>query len=383
MKTARKAIASTLCAIFVLGVVGVSAAWENAGYDISPAAVSSGEFAKIYNEFENSEWTGNTKKVVLGATDIAWKAEGFEAAYPHAGYNRLYLEGNAQPITQYNGVFPQWETRFQDVFWEVKAPYSIYQRQQTNIPGRGWSWDWGNPALGIADSKVFFDSGKDAAVDVSYKKLGFANLTLDGIEVDAIKDGAKIDAMYKASGYNKQSLNDLLKGTYANAEQALSAKDAKGNFVLTDDTIAKMIPLVESKILTGPSIEGDSGKKDLAELYVKYFGQGWSWDPIVRFNYSYIKDCQTIFVTPSISWTAQMYEWQDNPTSAIKAYKYYQYLIVEGIAMDGSIVVKDGVEYKKPYIYRYTGGTATPSLNEIPNKSPTTGTIHPKSAGGA
>ncbi len=71
--------------------ISASAVWEFVGYDTTMPPT----YAKIFNEKINGSYTSKVKTEPVAEEDVLWKTEGFEFDYPHAGYERLYLEGNA------------------------------------------------------------------------------------------------------------------------------------------------------------------------------------------------------------------------------------------------------------------------------------------------
>lgn len=178
MKFTKRFIALVNAAA-VFSSVTASAAWEFAGYDTTNPP----EYSKIYNEVIGGKYTSKTKTDALSEKDVAWKLEGYELQYPHAGYERLYLEGNAQKnITRTTNLFPQWETRFKDFMWDIAKDetggHLIYQRQQTMINNKYWAWDFGKDAYD--DAMVFVPTTRHAEVTEEFKNYGIANLDLNG-----------------------------------------------------------------------------------------------------------------------------------------------------------------------------------------------------------
>lgn len=356
----KKFIVSLLAGAMMAGTVSASAAWEFSGYDTSnPPA-----YGKIYNEKINGNYTCKMKVEPIAEEDIEWVSEGFEFAYPHAGYERLYLEKNPQVITRYNGQFPQWETRFKDFMWEVAGAHRIYQRQQTNIPGFGWSWDFGNEAFGIDDTAVFVPTTRFAETTEEHKPFGIATFDLNGKLVsDEVKDfyygdyfvEFDKDVVYEgptAGGYaygpytvelddEGKPTKQIVDGTFF-SEENLSVTDANGQYVVTDEEIAAMAGLISTKYVTGPSFYGEDPTKNVAKMYIDLLlndndADAWFWDVDTVIN-----DYKA-----EISWTAPQYEMEE-------PYNYYQFLVVNGLVFDG--------RNDLPRVYRYTGGKASPKV---------------------
>ncbi len=325
----KKLTAFIISAVMVLSSVSAYAEWISAGYDTTDLD----NIGKIYNEVISGNYTSKSKIDSLNEESIVWKNEGFELSYLHAGYDRLYLEGNKQLITRYNNLFPQWETRFVDYFWELYGEHRIYQRQQTKISNIAWRWDYGeNPNI---DSKLFVPTTRNASVKESFKIYGVGPYDLNGNFVSS-----EVAAMYEKFGVNNEIFNvipktkEIAENTFFHNKN-LSQLDSTGHFIVTDEEIADNAGSIVSKFLTGPSFRNDPSTKDVAAEYLKH-GDVWQWDAdTVKYGGG------------SISWTNPLYEMQE-------PYNMYQYLIINGLVFDG--------RNDLPRIYRYTGGKATPKV---------------------
>lgn len=299
-----------------------------AGYDLSDPYNP----AKIYNEVIGGRYTN---KQVLVPVTPEWRAEGYEAVYPYPGYSRMYLEGKKQNVTAYNNLFPQWETRRQDYMWEIVSPHTIWERQQTKVNNRTWTWDFGNPTFNIPDSALKTKTARQAyVVKVEYKDYGFGRYAADGEVLNANEQ-----RMYSDFRVNAVSeWNGLVNGLLSVAN--LSAKDANNRYVVTDAEIAKMIPVVSNKYVTAKFNKNSNdglATKNVADEYLIHMNDGWAWDA----------DSFKTEYDATVTWSKQYYEMAE-------PYNYYQYLIVNGVVMDG--------QNGKDRIYRYTGGKASPAI---------------------
>lgn len=365
----NKIIVSLLAAATMAGTVA-SAAWEFSGYDTTNPPV----YGKIYNEKINGSYTSKTKIDVLDPKYVEWKAEGFELEYPHAGYERLYLEGNAQQITRYNGQLPQWTTRFQDFMWEVAEPHRIYQRQQTYVPGFGWNWDFGNEKFGIDDSTVFVPTTRFAETVDSFAAYGVAAFDMDGKvisdETIALYNEIGINPQLYTMGYvagytdaftgeyvdypcfrfgpyyveldeEGQPTKNIVDNTYFSDEYLSQINAADGQYVVSDFDIGLNAAYIDSKYVTGPSYYGENGTKNVAKIFTDLVKAGydagtWTWDAdTVRNPWA------------TITWTAPQYEMAE-------PYNYYQFMVVNGLVLDGSNDL--------PRVFRYTDGKASPKV---------------------
>lgn len=327
----KRMTAAFITVILVLASFTASAEWQSAGYDTRDLD----NIGKIYNEVIDGHYTSKQKTDALPESAIEWREEGYERAYPHAGYSRLYLEGQRQEITRYNNLFPQWETRFKDYFWELYGDHKIYQRQQTNIPGIGWEFDYSKDEA--VDSRLFVPTNRyESDVTVSFRNYGVGPFNLDGYYVS---DEAM--AMYERFGvddfkdgrfaYNENK--DIISGPFTAAR--LSELDAQGHYVVSDAEIAGQIAAIAAKYYTGPNYVGGYVTKVGPTEYLKH-GEKWSWDSDTL-----------IWGAADISWTEPAYEMEE-------PYEMYQYLIVNGLVFDG--------RNDLPRIWRYTGGKATPTV---------------------
>lgn len=347
-------------ALLFAGVIlstSASAAWEFAGYDTTNPP----SYGKIYNEVLNGKFTSNQRIDPLDPGLVQWRFEGYELQYPHAGYERLYLEGNPQNnITRTTNLFPQWETQFRDFMWDISkdtnGKHRIYQRQQTKINNKYWAWDFGRDAY--EDLAVFVPTTRYADVSEEFRDYGIANLDMNGNYIfDAagtVHNAAKYD-VYSEFGMPAAfpvKLDELGNPTKEITEDSflhfsnLSLLDENGHFVYTDADIAWALantlnlPVMQSAFLSGPTYHGESAEKDLAAMYLE--NPQWNW-----YNADGSKIQVLRGVVPDIGWTVPMYE-------NAEPYYYYQYLVINGLIMDG--------RNDTPKIWRYTGGKATPDV---------------------
>lgn len=358
----KKNVLKIVCAVSLLAVATTaSAEWRFAGYDTTNPPF----YGKIYNEVINGKYTSKQKIDPVAAEDVEWKFEGYELDYPHTGYQRLYLEGNAESgITRTVGVYPQWETRFVDFLWEVCGDHQIYQRQQTKIFNKNWKWDFGRNEY--EESLVLVPTQRVADVTVDYKPYGFANLDTEGNFV--FDDNGKVynheknelyydfevypEAFHVKRDANGNLTKNIVEGDFFHSDN-LSRLDVNNQFAVADWDIAARIDKMESKFVTGPSYAGESGTKDVAGLYYQYAAagwRGWNWDKdtVTKNRVLYIdKNGNPVTSSVKIGWGAPEFEM-------VYPYKYYQFLIVDGVIMDG--------HNDTPRIFRYTGGVATPEV---------------------
>ncbi len=336
MKRLFKKLVACIAIISVVATMGITAFAQTemdnmvfAGYDTTDPYNPN----RIYNEVINGNYTN---KQVLVPVSPSWSAEGYESVYPYAGYDRMYLDGKKQSITRYNNSFPQWETRRRDYMWEVKYPYTIWERQQTKVNNKTWTWDFGNAAFSIPDEILKTRTNRNAyVVDVSMKEYGFGRYDKSGNLLNLDEQRMYSDFSVNAINVWNELVNNVL------TTEKLSARSADTNkYLMSDADIAAVIPVVYSKYITAKfDKKGNAGlaTKSVANEYLIHMNDGWEWD----------YDTFAIRNDAEISWTAPAYEMAE-------PYNYYQYLIVNGVVLDGT----DG----KDRILRYTGGKASPKI---------------------
>ncbi len=430
-----------------------------AGYDTSDPKNPT----RVENEMIDGKYTGRQVREEVDPEDIEWVFEGYEGAYPHAGYSRLYIEGQPQEVVVYNNLYPQWETRRVDKTWEAAYPYSIYEQQQTKINNETWAFDYGNALFGISDDDLMTKTSRKATVtNIEMKEYGFGPFNTRGDKVSPLTDNErKMYDFFKATEAWK-NWNDLTNNLLS--ETSLSERDQTTNLYKVDDEmIAAAIPVVYSKFITAkfnPEPNDNEGleTKDIAAIYLEndgVYSSSWNketaWDrdslvllkneyteeeleeqlaireayrldmtkeelqqslsildilqndpdlqAKVELDYGRIADNsrpadeqlptregyfrypvvnntnhvdQRIAYTPAvvdIAWSEPVYE-------DVEPYRYFQYLIVNGVTLDGDIndngtldseekefTVDLGGNTKMTFntnVHRYTGGIANP-----------------------
>ena len=133
----------------------------------------------------------------------------------------------------------------------------------------------------------------------------------------------------------------------------LSQRDDHGRYVITDADISAMIGVVENQYITAKFSKNSNdglATRNIAEEYLKHRNDGWNW------NYGTLR---VKAEGPAISWTDPAVTFENTDP-----YLQYQYLVVNGVAMDGHYIGldKNGNKLYADKIIRYTGGKATPNI---------------------
>ena len=445
-----------------------------AGYDTSDMLNPT----YIYNEVVDGKYTDKQILVRVDDKDIQWRTDAncYEAVYPYAGYSVMYIKNPVTGafdntyVTAYNNTNPQWQTKRADWVFELAAPYTIWERQQTNTAFAGWKWDFGNEKFNIPDAALVKKTNRNAKnVKVEWIDYGFARYDNDGVILDAYKtigdvhcancavfsincatcasllpvsfwskedtdmyatqlyfdvleeavtgDGLvkaafdpaafladvqfvracnahvakcpiSVDCNHKhhvkgltlagvlADKYGIQGWDELVavvltpanltaRGTVAqntaeyprNVYGNLLAAEGANRYFLTDDVIAELIPTIKAKKVTA-SLTEDSAliTKVAVDEYIKSETAGidFAKTPVAYFNaltnnttkWDWTKvDALAVKYGAKIDWTTPNFE-------AAIPHKYYQYMIVDGMILNG--------EDKKPLVWRYTGSNANP-----------------------
>lgn len=341
-------------------------------YDISNPAKPT----KVLYEYYNGAFTG---KIIEIAVTPVWIHTGFEEVYPYAGYSTLYLEGNKQNLTAYNNIPNQWQTQNKDYMWELKKPHYVWQRQQTLVNGTTWAWDFGNARFNIPDS-ILLTATNRKAVNVKYdwKYYGFGDYNAQGKKLSATET-----FMYNNLGFGGviSTWENLLVNEFSVASLSERVINARGENVyeVTDAEIADIIAdlVVNSKFTTAQFNETTTdglATKDIAAEYLArthVTAEGIVWhefqDPKNDWDADTLKLAReycTCGATPctcikkdvkvTIDWTFPYYELS-------APYAQYQYMVVNGIVMDGHCYDYANHLYVDT-IVRYTGGYASPVI---------------------
>ena len=326
MKNAKRLLACLVCAVLICSSVSAFAQEEKVfrGYDVSDAAITAGTYAKIYDIYINGKPTG--KEVRVGyASKVEWKHAFYEKAYPHAGYQRLYLDDNYTSVIVATGAMAPWAQEYRDDMWELKYPYKIFQHLYTNIENNGFVKVY---PTNYADWDVVYNySGRNAAVSQEYKYFGFGQYRVTGP-----------NQIERAYGYmlNWVQPQDISQIPFLNAANLSLIDPDDGTYVYSDYDIAVAIKRYNSEYLTGPDfVKGGTQTIDTYSNYVHYFPSkpAYYYNDIIKPSEQFV----------SIDWTYPTYELAER-------YKYYQVLIIDGVVMDGRRL-SDGSYL--PYIYRY------------------------------
>lgn len=355
-------------------------------YDISDPAKPT----KVLYEYYNGAFTG---KIIEIAVTPVWIHTGFEEVYPYAGYSTLYLEGNKQNLTAYNNIPNQWKTQNQDYMWELKKPHYVWQRQQTLVNGTTWTWDFGNARFNIPDSMLLTPTTRKAVnVKYDWKYYGIGGYNNKGVRLSTEEKfmyaNLGFAPVYRAWEVLLGKEADIYDDVYEQYENLLTTPvlserviNARGENVykITDAQIAKLLGdlVVNSKFTTAQfnttTTDGlatkDIAAEYLARTHVTAEGIAWhEWDPTNDWDADTLKlareycvcdggaDCKCIEkdVEVTIDWTYPYYE--------ISApYAQYQYMVVNGIVMDGHCYDYANKLYVDT-IVRYTGGFASPVI---------------------
>ncbi|MBE6705701.1 MAG: hypothetical protein E7583_10580, partial [Ruminococcaceae bacterium] len=302
-------------------------------YDNDGNAVyyDNGTVFRIADHIEN-----NKQIFILLDDEVHWKAEGYEAAYPHAGYSRMYVYDSPTDIVAYNGLFPNWAVRYHPYSWQLYKEeltdgmgntmegYRIIQRQQSYIPGVGWTWDYGNESLGITDSSLVSATNISAhVISEEMVPYGFAGLVFcNGSAVRLSEDEKRMYEFFGVGDVDGAKIYESLSRYEIFGPVKLSERDpATGEFLVTDEMIRELIPIIRSKHITAKL--GSSGNKGLetksvAKEYLAHMNDGWQW------NNGY-GESFTVTYDADISWKEYLPESEYT----------YQCLVVNGVEMDG------------------------------------------------
>ena len=395
MKNTKKVLAGVLCVATVAASTTAFAgnSWKFKGYSTEDWNVSNGVYNKMWYEVDARGIPTGREKYEGVASKVEWKHEFYERDYPHAEVNRLYLDEQATEVLGDSGAFADWEMKYEPEMWEVQYPYRIYERLKTNIPGIGW---YANTLehRGVTEADLLKYLGKNEPVTQTYEYFGFGPYRIinkDVIEQDNYRPG-KEQALYNGH-YWYEGATDL-DGNYivdsskllddfgidsslpfyeaycadcetttphiatdvVNDNECLSCWNAWNGYDVSNAKIANNIHVFKSEYLVGKDyVKGGNQKIDTATYYTKTLNAG-------MFNPHFIIDTNRDNVA-SIAWTNEMYEHDYVISHNMLPNKQYQYLIVDGVILDGRRIGTDwslGTDpavngIYLPTVYRYVG----------------------------
>ena len=314
---------------------------------------------EVYNEVRDGRYTGKQLYKEVAEDRLTWVFEGYEGVYPYAGYECLYIDGLKQAeVIKYDGTTPQWKTKRQDYSWTITEPYQIWERQMTQVNGTTWNWDFENKRFGIDDRAVFNPTVRYVEPVVEYEVIGTAVYDVEGDRIYtqdcntlAFKPASEFEAYYDVFGdlYAVENWNKIALPGDLSWDSLSEKKESTNEYEITDAMIQSMVPVFKKKLVTAP---GERTRDVLAE-YKKHpeypvWTQGYV-DEITKEKYT-AADTIIVEYDATISWTTPQYELAE-------PYREYQFLIVNGIVLDGS---KDANGEYKDCVGRYTGALGNP-----------------------
>lgn len=404
MKNTKKIISLAIVALLMIGSMTAIACEKDQfiGYDQMPDFA--GRYAKLYFcPLEN-------KTIINGyAQKVEFKHAFFEAAYPHLEVVELWLDGKATGKTQYAAMADS-KPIAKPIFWETKYPYDVYNKLYTSIEGGAFK-----PASWYVDGKlVELDaefSGKSADVVGTFAKKGFDKYVVENGKVKdfsiVYSDLSKKIAYGIPNDNLKRLVNEYYSIVNANIE-GFEKGQLNDAYKIFDGKVEayNWLELVGPNYVTG-------GKTTIV--------------PLTNIANGYVKPGSYVPANSNPNWyddvlamrgNAVDTEWVTVGYEKQYPYRYYQVLKIDGVMMDGSQVERVGdwkyvqiptnevLDPKKgtiakvvtdnleiptgdsvdvstlekikifnedynlgksvlPYIYRYTGGCATPSVSWV------------------
>lgn len=371
MKTSKKLMASLLCVAAVApATTGFAAnSWVFSGFSTNDYNIATGIYDKIWYEVDSHGIPTGNQKLDGVAKTIEWRHDFYERDYPHNEVVRLYLDGEKTSVTKDSGALADWETKFEPEMWEVQYPYRIYERLKSNVPGIGW-----HPNTlehrGLTQNDLFKYLGKNEPVTQTYEYFGFGPYRIinkDTIASDEYRPGlaqALYNGFYWYDGAKDLNGNYIVDSSAllddfgidytfpfdVSSVDMLSAKYSDGSYVMSNEDISNQIKVFKSEYLVGKDyVNGGNQKIDTATYYTKT-------EDASMFNANFIKDCSKDHPA-QVTWTNEMNE-KEFP------YRQYQFMVVDGVICDGRYIGVDaeGNKLYLPYVYRYTGGNASPNV---------------------
>lgn len=137
----------------------------------------------------------------------------------------------------------------------------------------------------------------------------------------------------------------------------LLAAEGTNRYFLTDDVIAELIPTIKAKKVTASFTNNPERITKIAvEEYIKSETAGIDFAKKPVTYYTALTDNKTTWDWSNVDALDVKYgakiDWTTPNFEAAVPHKYYQYMIVDGIVLNGAD--------KKPLVWRYTGSNANP-----------------------
>lgn len=377
-KTMKKLIIGVSAALIgISSAVSASALeWRIKGYDTSRLEKEAHDTYRIgivYEQYENNGYATLPTGIVADASTAAayglkpyaratFSAPNFEKAWPNREYVTLYADGKDTGKVLYNGVKENLTYRKANFMWELADPHRIYRRTQALI-NNSWYTDETYPV------EYAGDVAKVTSEYDNYYGFGYWHKHDKSIHYMP-------DENYWSKGYAAN-----LKAYAPNIDENLYLADEQGNWTsngiviynalkpgASTDLTAYYIPAERIKIkktfsleVAGPMFNYDGSVtpgKEFADVYPAWLvaeegvmlkdGKKVSLDNPNKTLSDYavpelVKHVYTYNGSTAVCDT----KWVLGGFELDAPYRYYEYLEVDGVLLDGS----NGI----PKVYRYIG----------------------------
>ena len=343
MSNMKKLVTGLAAAVLsVSSAVGACALeWKISGYDTSVLEKESWNTYRVgvvYEQFDNN---GLSTGVVVDSktaelyglkpyASVSFSAPAFERAWPNREYVSVYADGKDTGKVLYNGQKENLTYRDANYMWELSVPHRIFQRKQALING-SWYTDETYPVTYAGDV---------ATVTAEYNNFyGFGYWKVDGSNITYMPD--------RLLPYAK----NLDTGIYY--ENGI-ANNALAPNAVTDLTGRKEIEIKKSfnLIVAGPKFNFDGSVSKGNEFGAVYNAAtvpaetlaNYGVDELVKHVCSYDGSCALM----KVEWVGGEHFFE-----AAKPYRYYEYLKVGDVVLDGR-EIQPGMN--RPKVYRYVIG---------------------------
>ncbi|MGN1122407.1 MAG: hypothetical protein ACI4RV_08575 [Eubacteriales bacterium] len=343
----------TAVVVSVSSALGASALeWKVKGYDttvLEKEAYNTYRVGVIYEQFDdNNLSTGvvvDSKLAEVYGLEpyarVSFSAPAFERAWPNREYVAVYANGDITGKVLYTGVKENLKYRDANYMWELAAPHRIYSRKQALIYGN-WYTDASYPTQYAGDV---------ATVTAEYSNFyGFGMWRVNGSAISympaALRSYANVDTDIYFDG-----------GVAGNALAPDTVTDLTGK---KDIQIKKTFNLV----LSGPKFNFDgtvTKGNEFAAVYSAADAEpetlaNFAVAELVKHVYSHDGSCATMDV-----------EWVNAGFESAAPYRYYQFLKVGDVLLDGRLI--EGTTMNRPKVYRYIigpdGNPATANVTAV------------------
>ncbi len=280
--------------------------------------------------------THGVQRVTVDPEDVEWKTAFYEEEYPHRKIEVLVLEGNDTGLLLWDGettAVSEGKVNTKEVaeFWEVKAPYTVYNRLYSDfVTGK------------FEPTTTLLTRGVTAPVERDWVYKGFDKYVIEDGEV---KDYTLVyDTFANKVNFNYNKLDSLVANYWdavsvdVNGAKYFTKAFVEGEATGAYDIFKGSIDNVSWLQLTGPDYATGGTKTVLPfeEVVEKDIPAEWVDNDLVITKNATTVDNEYLGIDYEDA--SAKVEWKVAGYELVAPYRYYEVLYVNGVPMDHSKV---------------------------------------------